>query len=320
MTRVKHIPLFLITLLTLSCEKSSPAQNEASAETTASNITPVLTTAPFASTHASKGAALGVAGTLERTELPLSSEEHPVKKTGNWDWDNYSGPVISYHHEFEPHPKSKKAWYKNGKKDGPFMTWDGNGNITSQGQYQNDFRDGLWTVRIGEDHETREYEMGVPVGIWISWDEYGNKVGEIEYHRNDGWVFGETRWYSNGQKKYLTGYTIPPGEKIETHWYENGQPKEVRRYGDTGAEGLWTDWYENGEKAREGEYRSAEPVGIWTEWYSNGQKKSEGKLVWQRRDNAPAASERAGIWTYWYRNGAVNTAESGDYGDNGYRQ
>lgn len=81
MTNLKHVLLSLITLSTLSCEESNPAQNGALAEKTGSKATSILTATSFTSNRGSEAIALEVAEQLKRTELSLSSEERSTKKT-----------------------------------------------------------------------------------------------------------------------------------------------------------------------------------------------------------------------------------------------
>jgi len=172
------------------------------------------------------------------------------------------------------------AGYHEGKLHGSAITW------RSSGLRQN----------------LRRYNVGVPVGIWASWDEEGNMVSQRNYfepeapppselmaqtgHRDpsEAWSFGTvylyTEFFDDGQ---LSKQRIRLDDEHELvagsrTWFKSGQPKcQVDQLPDRVAGHVRSAcWHDNGKKKEEGALRGGVRHGEWTEWAKNGSVRVHG--------------------------------------------
>jgi len=131
------------------------------------------------------------------------------------------------------------------------------------------FNETVFSITVNEDEIKSEgiYRNGKregsgaygKAGLWITWDENGQK-----------WAEGN---YRNGEK-----------EGLWIAWHYNGQKYSDGNYVNGKEEGLWIAWHYNGQKWQEGNYVNGEKEGLWIYWDRNGQKELEknyrnGKLV-----------------------------------------
>jgi hypothetical protein len=68
-------------------------------------------------------------------------------------------------------------------REGWFMSWFGNGQLASQGQYKGDKKLGKWTYfyNTGKKRLEAEYLDDQKHGKWVYWDRGGEKNREVEY-------------------------------------------------------------------------------------------------------------------------------------------
>ena len=73
--------------------------------------------------------------------------------------------------------------YKNGKKDGPFVSYHENGKLQSKGTYKNGERDGLW-VRYHDNGKLSSqgtHKNGKYDGPWVSYFPSGKLLSKGTY-------------------------------------------------------------------------------------------------------------------------------------------
>ena len=82
------------------------------------------------------------------------------------------GPYISYHDNGE---LSSKGIYKNGERDGPWVTYHISGQLMTKETLKNGERDGPWEYYFinGRLRETGTYNNGKREGTWIDYDKEG---------------------------------------------------------------------------------------------------------------------------------------------------
>jgi len=204
-------------------------------------------------------------------------------------------------------------WYENGEKKPDILFDDGekvnkldaiiierlyeNGNPEWLKSYENDMKNGEWI----EWHENgqmsiREFYIDDKLdGIQKIWREDGS-IG-IEQSYKDGKKNGKTtRWYPNGIKdnEYNSLDDILHGE--ETYWDMDGNMTDFNTY-DYGRFEYSSSFYPNGQMKYETKYKK----GTDKEWFENGQLKEEGQLLL----NEEGRYLKNGKWTKWDDKGNV---------------
>jgi len=180
--------------------------------------------------------------------------------------------------------------------DGKYISYYLNGNIESQGQF--------------EDNET--------VGSWDFYYETGKlkMTGTLKPNSNDGyWEY----FYENGNKS-MEGEIS--NQKRRGEWkiyYESGELKEQGTFRENKREGLWETYYEDG--SLKGEINYTYGKGIMVEYYPTGEKRAKGPKFGIKRDgrwfyyfkdgNLQAEGEyensrKVGEWHYYHRNGNIS--------------
>lgn len=86
----------------------------------------------------------------------------------------------------------KLQQFRDGKRQGIYITWYGNWQKIEQGQYKNGSRDGLWTqwYPMGEKESEGTYKDGSRHGLWTLWHPDGQKESEITYGDGRVLTFG----------------------------------------------------------------------------------------------------------------------------------
>ncbi|MCX7637900.1 MAG: hypothetical protein N2044_08660 [Cyclobacteriaceae bacterium] len=193
-------------------------------------------------------------------------------------------------------PAIRKTWHDAGKqfikeiyqvkdtlrniRHGRYTSYYINGNIESQGYFQNN----------------------QSTGIWEFFYESGNLKmrGALQNNTNAGhWEF----FYENG-KKSMEG--VMNGRLREGKWnyyYEDGPLKETGSYVAGKRQGIWKSYYEDGTLKSDGEY--TDDYGVITEYYHSGKVSGNGPKI---------GSRKVGRWRYF--NEADGTLSSeGEYAE-----
>ena len=76
--------------------------------------------------------------------------------------------------------------FKNGKRDGPYLTFFPDGSTMTEGTYKNDQLDGEFTLFYpdGKIQLKGQYKDGQQVGNWNYFDEEGNAIREDAFRKN----------------------------------------------------------------------------------------------------------------------------------------
>jgi antitoxin component YwqK of YwqJK toxin-antitoxin module len=115
---------------------------------------------------------------------------------------------------------------------------------------------------------------GKKEGLWLSWHENGEKLGE--YHYKNGELNGiGKQWFVNGKIQALSKYK--DGKLIDTakRYHSNGRLSEFAYYNNSGLQdGKFTIWHENGNIIQEGYYILGRKDSICQTYYDNGKIKS----------------------------------------------
>ena len=186
---------------------------------------------------------------------------------------------------YEDGQMESEGQYENGERTGQWVEWYKNGQMRYEGQYENGEETGRWVewYKNGQMKYEGQYENGGETGRWVEWDEKGEMKYEGQYEngeRTGRWV----GWDESGQMR-LEGHYENGGETGRwVGWYANGQMGFKGHYNHTdcrqfhiselhlcGETGRWVRWYASGQKASEGHYENGHKTGQWVEWDETGQ-------------------------------------------------
>jgi antitoxin component YwqK of YwqJK toxin-antitoxin module len=250
----------------------------------------------------------------------------------------FSGEAIDFDGAtYNPKRVKFSGHYENGKPIGKIKKWYDNFEL----QYEENYgapgiKDGVqkYYYATGKPKEIVYYKKGFLDGIWIKYNEDGQKESEMTY--KFGKIFKEINYRNDkrvSEKNYSGG--IPQGKV--TYNDDNGQSVSENLYSNIISEKHWKDDKEdgtwmtvNGESKKEVVYKSGKIISesnyvhnplagqkvehsenIYKDFmlereteyfddkkreatYNNGKKVSEGILVNDKKD---------GKWMYWLENG-----------------
>lgn len=226
---------------------------------------------------------------------------------------------------------TEKGAYKNGKRQGQFITYDSLGRITASINYKNDIKIsegmydsinreiGTWKYfyLTGELKSQGQFSHGKKIGEWKYFFPNG-KVEQTGKYDNDV-LTGEWKWYfPNGQllrdefyrKGKLNGHYIEydsTGVTLMDGEFQDGlkQGKWIRSVNDYKEEGEYIDDERNGEWIStnnqgvvvfKGSYELGIPVGKHVYYYADGKVKMKGEYQ---------AGEKEGDWNYYDETGLL---------------
>lgn len=146
------------------------------------------------------------------------------KEDGYWTWYFADGQL------------QREESYFNGMMDGYSTEYDMSGGIIAEGEYIEDYRDGIWKFHYGDHRSVGEYSDGLRNGKWT--DYYPNGIVNFEGDFIEDNPNGRHTWYwPNGLKKtegkYIMG--LKDGEWVKYNYdgtpfisifYENGIEKK----------------------------------------------------------------------------------------------
>jgi uncharacterized protein len=146
------------------------------------------------------------------------------KEEGVWSWYYATGSLL------------REESYFNGKIDGHSVEYDETGQIVAEGEYIEDYREGLWKFNYGDQVAEEQYLNGALNGQVRNYNKDGVLSFEGKFIEDN--PNGHHTWYwPNGQKKsegdYLMG--LKNGEWIKYNsdgtpflsiFYENGVEKK----------------------------------------------------------------------------------------------
>ena len=173
--------------------------------------------------------------------------------------------------------------FKNGKKNGEWLSYHRNGQLFSKGNFTNGEKGGLW--------------------------EFYHENGQLKAKDNfkNGKLDGESFYYwDNGQ---LSGKGIYKNNKGEGTWvgyHVNGQLSFRNNYNKSGElDGATVMYTDNGQLMYKGTYKNGERDGYWENFWSiNGQLKTRGYYK---------NGKKEGYWEHFNKDGIVMDYVTGTY-------
>ena len=208
-----------------------------------------------------------------------------------WHWRLYAYQAKNAENQrLEPGPAFTGAWnnweqdgrlvstytYRNGKRDGDYVTYNEEGAVVSTGQYRNGGFDGIQKIDRGGGYRT-----------------------EIVYR--DGKLEGtETTWYPNGQIAVQAHYVSDVMEGPMTAYAENGMIQTVAPYYNGKLEGVVKTFHPDGKVHGEETYRNDELNGKSTFYRPDGSL----DMVLNYRDGV-----MDGVQTWYYPDGKSKMKE-----------
>ena len=111
---------------------------------------------------------------------------------------------------------------------GNLTRWWENGEIYSDGSFENGNRNGqfTWWYKSGAKKETSFWQNAKQVGKTTQWYENGKKFAEANYEK--GILTGKlVWWYEDGQKKEEVNFIEGERDGFAYWWYPNGNKKGV---------------------------------------------------------------------------------------------
>jgi antitoxin component YwqK of YwqJK toxin-antitoxin module len=154
----------------------------------------------------------------------IGSYNKDGKEDGTWTWYFATGDLL------------REESYFNGMIDGYSVEYDEYGVVIAEGEYIEDYREGLWKFNYGDHKSEGEYLNGMRHGKWKNY--YNNEVQSFEGEFIEDNPNGRHTWYwPSGIKKtegrYIMG--LKDGEWTKYNYdgtpfisilYENGMEKK----------------------------------------------------------------------------------------------
>jgi antitoxin component YwqK of YwqJK toxin-antitoxin module len=135
------------------------------------------------------------------------------------------------------------------EKNGYYKEWHENGQISLDGKYKNNLKDGKWVEFFDNGQKRSEYyyEKGQENGEWERWYESGQIQARLPY--KSGLLNGTAAsWYNNGEKESETEYETGKKNGKSIKWEEDGSlVKEMKYEYDENVTlvGKWNNDYKN---------------------------------------------------------------------------
>jgi antitoxin component YwqK of YwqJK toxin-antitoxin module len=197
----------------------------------------------------------------------------------------------------------------DGKRTGHFKSFDVNGLLTAEGDFNNDGElHGKWTYyKLGAKELEMTFENDKLAGDRTTF--YGNGSRNETLPVADGKIVGNARsFYGCNQIYSETPYNsegVKDGEAVI--YFASGQVSHRINYKEGKLNGKFNEFYRSGQVHEELTYVDGKKVGPVKNYHANGKVRIEG----QYEDNKPS-----GHWKYFFDNDQLE--EEGDF-KNGYR-
>ena len=165
--------------------------------------------------------------------------------------------------------------YVGDKRDGLFIEFDKQGNITKKTEYKNDLMDGTYyRFKNAVLMERVGYQEGKKSGESVIYYEKGTIMETSNY--KDGQRDGITIWYANKDKsqgEMVAKYTYQAGkfEGLQETYYESGAVKTQKMFTGNVQNGSAYEFYEDGSLKSEANFKNGEQKGK-TKEYPQGKK------------------------------------------------
>ena len=184
---------------------------------------------------------------------------------------------------------------REGRKQGLWKFFYGNGNVQMEGTYTNDLRDGYFKEYDPEGNlvSVSKYTMGMK-------QEDAREVSKLEvrvdYHPN-GKPKIEGRYFNDIPEGVRREYD-EEGNLVRGFVFRNGIIVGRGITDESGLrEGPWKEYFEDGKLRAEGRYSKGKRVGKWKFYFRSGTLEQEG--------NYNARGLYDGLWKWYYESGNI---------------
>ena len=143
--------------------------------------------------------------------------------------------------------------------------------------------------------ENYSLKKGKINGVWQSWDEEGNLVGQAEYR--NGKIHGKfLQLRKTGAHEFEVNYVNGVENGAFRRWFDDGKLWVIENYLGGKLDGVSTTYFPDGKIQVSTEYRAGKKHGLEIHRYKNGQPRWEAvyeegklktKLGW-KRDGTPS--------------------------------
>ena len=200
----------------------------------------------------------------------------------------------------------EKGVYKKGLKEGLWENFRSDGKLRQRQCYKRGLLEGSheWFHTNGNIRETDQYQNGERIGIWLSFDRFGNFISALDLKK----VESETQKKKTTTKQNARTY-LHSSSGLEDSLPEISERRIIFREGlafnksdETLANGVFLKKYRNGTLKVIGVYQDGLKEGPWKEFRSSRRLKVNSNYV---------KGKLNGLWEWFHDNG--NIRERGFY-------
>lgn len=170
--------------------------------------------------------------------------------------------------------------YKDGQRDGQWVTKNIVGAKLEEGSYRGGEKVGPWIIywTNGKKRCNCSFRSGTEDGAWTYYYSSGkvSKKGAFQGGQKTGpWI----SYFENGQPEQTVTYRTGLKSGPTSRFWGNGKPREKGQYEGGQASGLWNYYHSNGKLQRKGSYKDGEKDGPWQQFAKDGSLLEEA--VWR---------------------------------------
>lgn len=230
----------------------------------------------------------------------------------------------------------EKGTFKKGKKNGPWIYYLDDGQISSKGNYYNGKKDGYWISYRdnniipsydGQISSKGNYKNGKKEGPWVSYAEQDGQLKSIGNYNNglkDGtWFELSYIWKNSKQLTKIMTASIYKEIEVTNHMYkaeykngelvgtslsyEDGKIRNISNYKKGGwRHGSLVRYYENGQIENKQNWKNNIKEGLEYQYFENGSLYFKGMFK---------NGKQNGYSYYYYEDGTLDKQTSGTYKD-----
>lgn len=251
------------------------------------------------------------------TTFRASGETYLGKREGQWKFERrWDGMIVTgYYSQGEPdsvwlkyynQTVSEAILLRNGKKNGPYNTFDNYGSLIASANFEDDVLHGPYFEYYDNALVALSgyYKEGQKDSVWIERSSLGNKNYEKYY--KDGLPVGTwTYSYPNGRVKRTETYQSGLlNGKVEEYHYNRNKTLEAH-YVNGVLDGKYSEYFKDGSLSAEGTYKADLKSGTWVSMTPLGMIFSIGEYQ---------AGHKQGLWKYFHESGVLQS--EGKYKNN----
>jgi len=243
-------------------------------------------------------------------QTTINQKDANGKKQGLWEEKTSSG--------------SSKGNYLNDQKEGNWLSYGSNGNLTRIEAFSKGLREGIY-VEIDQrgylvsemyyvnnqlDGTAKKFYYGTNPASVIDYKQGKIHGKKKEYYENAAGKIKEESTYTDDQKDGPSNFFASNGDPIAEYIYVKGSLEGVQKsyypgkklmseqnYVNNIESGLYKEYYENGKVKMEGNYKEGKMDGRWVEYSEDGKISAEGMYL---------NGEKEGKWTEYDASGKAH--------------